>query len=130
MGGMVKPLAVPAALEELVRPHIDSFDYFISEGLERVVQELRPVEVRHAVQTFSLCVFVSLMPSCLVSIKRCYSWCAEQGKAGKYDDLERVCLRCYVMQLYHAQPPSAKMHLSCLAHLVCLLGVYPRLTEA
>ena len=47
---MVKPLAVPAALEELVRPHIDSFDYFISEGLERVVQELQPVEVRHAVR--------------------------------------------------------------------------------
>ena len=48
---MVKPLAVPAALEELVRPHIDSFDYFISEGLERLVQELQPVEVRHAVRT-------------------------------------------------------------------------------
>ena len=43
---MVAPLAVPAALEELVRPHIDSFDYFISEGLERVLQELHPVEVR------------------------------------------------------------------------------------
>ncbi len=43
---MVAPLAVPAALEELVRPHIDSFDYFILEGLERVLQELQPVEVR------------------------------------------------------------------------------------
>ena len=36
---------MPAALQELVRPHIDSFDYFLSEGLERVVQELHPVEV-------------------------------------------------------------------------------------
>ncbi|KAK9845769.1 hypothetical protein WJX81_002042 [Elliptochloris bilobata] len=41
-------LAVPAALEELVRPHIDSFDYFLSEGLERVVQELHPVEFEHS----------------------------------------------------------------------------------
>ena len=37
--------AVPAALEELVRPHIDSFDYFVSDGLERVEQELHPVDV-------------------------------------------------------------------------------------
>ena len=42
---MVGPCAVPAALQELVRPHIDSFDYFLSEGLECVVQELHPVEV-------------------------------------------------------------------------------------
>lgn len=63
---MVKPLAVPAALEELVRPHIDSFDYFISEGLERVVQELRPVEVRLALRVCSLCCGLSTMPSCLV----------------------------------------------------------------
>lgn len=52
---MVAPLAVPAALEELVRPHIDSFDYFISEGLERVLQELQPVEVRAKANSAAVC---------------------------------------------------------------------------
>ena len=35
----------PKSLDELVRPHVDSFDYFISEGLQTVVDLLRPVEV-------------------------------------------------------------------------------------
>jgi hypothetical protein len=35
----------PTSLEELVRPHIDSFDYFIGEGLQSVVELLKPVEV-------------------------------------------------------------------------------------
>lgn len=35
----------PRSLEELVRPHIDSFDYFIGEGLQNVVELLKPVEV-------------------------------------------------------------------------------------
>lgn len=33
------------SLEALVRPHIDSFDYFIGEGLQNVVELLKPVEV-------------------------------------------------------------------------------------
>jgi len=36
----------PRSLEELVRPHIDSFDYFLGEGLQNVVELLKPVEVR------------------------------------------------------------------------------------
>ncbi len=36
---------VPAAYEELVRPHVDSFDYFISEGLQQAVQSMEPLEV-------------------------------------------------------------------------------------
>ncbi|CAL8465829.1 g5365 [Coccomyxa elongata] len=35
----------PRSLEELVRPHIDSFDYFIGEGLQNVVELLNPVEI-------------------------------------------------------------------------------------
>ncbi|CAL8465771.1 g5307 [Coccomyxa elongata] len=35
----------PRSLEELVRPHIDSFDYFIGEGLQNVVELLKPVEI-------------------------------------------------------------------------------------
>lgn len=35
----------PRSLEELVRPHIDSFDHFLGEGLQSVVEHLKPVEV-------------------------------------------------------------------------------------
>uniref|UniRef100_A0A0E0EZF7 DNA-directed RNA polymerase subunit beta n=1 Tax=Oryza meridionalis TaxID=40149 RepID=A0A0E0EZF7_9ORYZ len=34
-----------AALRELYRPHIDSFDYFIDEGLDKMLQSIRPVEI-------------------------------------------------------------------------------------
>jgi hypothetical protein len=36
---------VPRSLQELVRPHVDSFDHFLSEGLQSVVELLKPVEV-------------------------------------------------------------------------------------
>lgn len=42
----------PRSLEELVRPHIDSFDYFIGEGLQNVVELLKPVEVCNATLHF------------------------------------------------------------------------------
>ncbi|KAH7653427.1 DNA-directed RNA polymerase I subunit RPA2 protein [Dioscorea alata] len=34
-----------SALRELVHPHIDSFDYFLDEGLEKAVSSIRPVEL-------------------------------------------------------------------------------------
>ena len=37
---------VPEALEALTAPHIDSFDYFLSDGLRLVVQGLAPIEVK------------------------------------------------------------------------------------
>ena len=38
----------PKSLDELVRPHVDSFDYFINEGLHTVVSLLKPIEVMAA----------------------------------------------------------------------------------
>lgn len=38
---------VPAALQDLVAPHIESFNYFIGEGLQEVVQRLESVEVQN-----------------------------------------------------------------------------------
>ena len=37
----------PGTLDELVRPHVDSFDYFLGEGLQTVVDLVEPVEVAH-----------------------------------------------------------------------------------
>lgn len=37
---------VPSALQGLVSPHIDSFNYFVSQGLQEVVQRLEPVEIQ------------------------------------------------------------------------------------
>ncbi|KAJ4796363.1 DNA-directed RNA polymerase subunit beta [Rhynchospora pubera] len=36
-----------AALKELFRPHIESFDYFTDEGMEKAVTSVRPVEISH-----------------------------------------------------------------------------------
>jgi DNA-directed RNA polymerase beta subunit len=37
----------PASLAALVAPHIDSFDFFLTEGLQRVSDALQPCEVVH-----------------------------------------------------------------------------------
>jgi len=37
--------AVPQSLENLAQPHIDSFDYFLGEGMDQVIQLLDGVEV-------------------------------------------------------------------------------------
>lgn len=37
---------VPELLENLAQPHIDSFDYFLGEGLEQVIEHLDGIEVR------------------------------------------------------------------------------------
>ena len=43
--GLSQGDAVPAALEQLARPHLESFDNFLSEGIHNVVHLLEPVEV-------------------------------------------------------------------------------------
>ena len=37
----------PESLDTLVRPHVDSFDNFLGEGLQTLVDLLEPVEVIH-----------------------------------------------------------------------------------
>lgn len=37
---------VPAEFEELVKPHVASFDYFLGEGLQTLVLAVKPVVVR------------------------------------------------------------------------------------
>ena len=46
----------PKSLDELARPHVDSFDYFINEGLHTVVSLLKPIEVVTAKRFTSLSV--------------------------------------------------------------------------
>ena len=36
---------VPEEFEALVRPHIDSYDYFIGDGMHVVVESIEPLEV-------------------------------------------------------------------------------------
>ncbi|CAI5487910.1 unnamed protein product [Closterium sp. Naga37s-1] len=43
---------VPENLENLVAPHIDSFDYFVERGLPEAVRLIRPVECRQAGTTY------------------------------------------------------------------------------
>jgi hypothetical protein len=35
----------PEEFEQLVAPHVASFDWFLSEGLRSVVESLEPIEV-------------------------------------------------------------------------------------
>lgn len=44
--GEVQGDEVPERYRELVRPHVDSFDYFIGEGLKKVTAALEPLRVR------------------------------------------------------------------------------------
>jgi DNA-directed RNA polymerase I subunit RPA2 len=34
-----------ATLRELYRPHIESFDYFLDEGLDKMLLSIRPMEI-------------------------------------------------------------------------------------
>jgi len=36
---------VPEEFQALVRPHVESYDYFIGEGMHVVVEGLEPIEV-------------------------------------------------------------------------------------
>ena len=44
--GLAAGEAVPPEFVDLVKPHVQSFDYFLGDGLTRVVELLEPVEVR------------------------------------------------------------------------------------
>jgi DNA-directed RNA polymerase beta subunit len=46
---------VPEEYEELVAPHVQSFDWFLTEGLQSVVDSLEPVEVCGALGVMGLC---------------------------------------------------------------------------
>ena len=48
MGAADQLEEIPRSLQELVRPHIDSFDYFLGDGLLALVELLKPVEVTKA----------------------------------------------------------------------------------
>jgi len=38
--------AIPRTLEDLAQPHIESFDYFLGDGMKSLVEDLHPVQVR------------------------------------------------------------------------------------
>eukprot|EP00873_Tetraselmis_striata_P041965 jgi/Tetstr1/462229/TSEL_000628.t1 len=40
---------VPAEFEELVKPHVASYDYFLGEGLQTLVMSVKPVTIEHSV---------------------------------------------------------------------------------
>ncbi|KXZ56278.1 hypothetical protein GPECTOR_1g243 [Gonium pectorale] len=40
---------VPIEYQRLVEPHVESFNYFITEGIERIVESMTPVELTHPV---------------------------------------------------------------------------------
>ena len=37
---------VPRTLEDLAQPHIESFDYFLGDGMKFLLEDLHPVQVR------------------------------------------------------------------------------------
>ena len=43
--GLAAGEAVPPEFVDLVKPHVQSFDYFLGDGLTRVVELLEPIEV-------------------------------------------------------------------------------------
>lgn len=52
--GLAAGEAVPPEFVDLVRPHVQSFDYFLGDGLTRVVELLEPVEVCLLLQQWSI----------------------------------------------------------------------------
>ena len=49
---------VPEEFTALVRPHVDSYDYFIGDGMHIVVESLDPIEVS-PVNTWKSCTIQS-----------------------------------------------------------------------
>lgn len=43
--GSVQGAETPSELLDLVQPHIESYDYFLGEGIQRVVENIAPIEV-------------------------------------------------------------------------------------
>ena len=62
MSGQARGPQVPEEFEALVAPHVDSFDYFLGEGLQLMVASLKPVEVRFLLQC------VRCAPGCLCGV--------------------------------------------------------------
>lgn len=52
--GLAAGEAVPAEFVDLVKPHVQSFDYFLGDGLTRVVELLEPIEVTSAPQVITI----------------------------------------------------------------------------
>ena len=44
--GEVTEEDVPQCYRDLVRPHVESFDYFLGEGMHMALDHLEPVRVR------------------------------------------------------------------------------------
>jgi hypothetical protein len=43
--GLVQGECVPVEYEQLVQPHVDSYNYFLGEGMQRLLESLEPIEV-------------------------------------------------------------------------------------
>lgn len=43
--GVDDDATVPQTLENLAQPHIDSFDYFLGDGLQHVIENMDDIEV-------------------------------------------------------------------------------------
>lgn len=52
---------VPRALEDLAQPHVESFDYFIGDGLGYLMENMRPVEV-----CYLLALLLRFVSNCLL----------------------------------------------------------------
>ena len=44
--GRVEGNQVPERYHDIVRPHVESFDYFLGEGISTVLQNVQPTRVR------------------------------------------------------------------------------------
>lgn len=44
--GLAPSNAVPPEYEALVQPHIESYDHFIDQGMQEIVEQLDPIEAR------------------------------------------------------------------------------------
>ncbi len=55
--GLAAGEAVPPEFVDLVKPHVQSYDYFLGDGLTRVVELLEPIEV---------CLQATLTAACFV----------------------------------------------------------------
>ena len=66
--GQARAEHVPETLQQLVAPHIDSFNYFVGEGLAQVVQHLPAAEVQQIVDGGD-----TIMCSTCVPASRSYS---------------------------------------------------------
>lgn len=73
--GQVQGAHVPERYRDIVRPHVESFDHFIGEGIRQVLQDLEPVRVRL---------------SCLVSCKVLTSHIAGNGAHSRLT--QSVCM--------------------------------------